>query len=381
MRNLIYINNGVSSVFESQVLAFVKYVKQCELFDRVTLLFGYKNNGEKEFLKTRCLEGIDVIYFKTFPNYCLFNWLIKINLQKAIATLGNDHIAHSIFHIRGEMMSYHLWKIKSRFGIYDRNIVTDIRGVSLEEYKIYSSKSPYDFFKISNYRNALKELKNNYGKISVVSNALKTFLVDKYKVDQSRIAVNSCLVGPNFNFSIEKRVEIRRQMNLLEEEILIVFASGGTAAWQLNERITELANNGFKVLNLSRKAINHGNIINKFISFNKMPEYLSAADVAFIWRDHNIVNWVSSPVKFSEYLACGLPLIHNGSIDLVSRITMEFDCGLQVSDISSISRSKVRDLIDKTDRVKLGKKGQTIFGMKRAVHGYSELYALSNNLE
>ena len=48
-----------------------------------------------------------------------------------------------------------------------------------------------------------------------------------------------------------------------------------------------------------------------------MPEYLSAADVAFIWRDHNIV--IGSRLrKFSEYLACGLPLIHNGSIDLVS---------------------------------------------------------------
>ena len=63
-------------------------------------------------------------------------------------------------------------------------------------------------------------------------------------VDQSRIAVNSCLVGPNFNFSI--KAGRNKASNNLLEEILIVFASGGTAAWQLNERITELANNGLR---------------------------------------------------------------------------------------------------------------------------------------
>ena len=58
-----------------------------------------------------------------------------------------------------------------------------------------------------------------------------------------------------------------------------------------------------------------------------MFKYLSAADAAIIWREQGITNKVASPVKFSEYVCCGLPIITNDSIDLVTNYIKRNNCG------------------------------------------------------
>lgn len=130
--------------------------------------------------------------------------------------------------------------------------------------------------------------------------------------------MNSCLVDDSFTYNKVERIATRKILNLKDDEALLVFASGGTALWQNNKQIIKIAKKGVKVLNLSKIEIKHKNILNKFVPYHKMASYLSAADVAFIWRDKSSVNEVASPVKFSEYLACGLPVIHNGTIDLIN---------------------------------------------------------------
>ena len=59
-----------------------------------------------------------------------------------------------------------------------------------------------------------------------------------------------------------------------------------------------------------------------------MPKYLNAADAAIIWRDKSIVNKVASPVKFSEYVCCGLPVIANKTVDMINNYILKNDCGL-----------------------------------------------------
>ena len=41
----------------------------------------------------------------------------------------------------------------------------------------------------------------------------------------------------------------------------------------------------------------------------EVPAYLAAADVGLLIRESSLVNQVASPVKFAEYLSCGVPLI------------------------------------------------------------------------
>jgi len=56
------------------------------------------------------------------------------------------------------------------------------------------------------------------------------------------------------------------------------------------------------------------------LSLSEMPLYLNSADAAIIWRDKSIVNKVASPVKFSEFICCGLPIIANYSVDMIGEL-------------------------------------------------------------
>ena len=106
------------------------------------------------------------------------------------------------------------------------------------------------------------------------------------------------------------------------------FPAGALANWQNTDVLNKLAEKGFKVLNLSKKNISHKNVINRFNSYNEMPYYLNAADVAIIWRDESVVNKVASPVKFSEFVCCGLPVISNRSVDMISEYITRNESGL-----------------------------------------------------
>lgn len=375
MKNLVYINNGISSVFDSQVLALLKYYQKEQLFDKIMLCFGYKTQKEKDWLLSKKIEGIELFFFKTYPNYPFFNFALQQNLLKTLKTISLN-FSDFFFHIRGEMPAFHFKKVAGQLNINNNQILTDIRGVSKEEVEIYSTTNILlKTIKVSNYNLAIRALKKDK-KISVVSASLKKYLITKHKLKVANIFINSCVVDNNFNYKTVAREQIREELNLAEEDILIVFSTGGVAGWQSNETVLKLADLGFKVLNLSKTLVPHKNIITKFISYKEMPAYLSSADIAFIWRGDNIVNRVSSPVKFSEYIACGLPVIHNGAVDLINKVTSTLECGLLIRNIDELSLDQIKVLIAKTNRPNLAETGQSLFGLEQAKNSYYFIYSL-----
>lgn len=47
------------------------------------------------------------------------------------------------------------------------------------------------------------------------------------------------------------------------------------------------------------------------VPYEKVPMYLNSADFGVIVRNSDIVNFVASPTKINEYLACGLNIIND----------------------------------------------------------------------
>jgi hypothetical protein len=373
--NLIYINNGASSVFDSQVLALLKYYISTNAFSEVILLFGYKNDADKKWIEAKNLDGLKVLYFKSYPNYPFFNFLNSRSIAKSLNNIKGVN-EKTFFHIRGELTSYHFKSIKNNFNIKATNVLTDVRGSSWEEIKEFMNINLIlKWMKLLNVRIANNELKKDVN-ISVVSCALKNYLIDKCKIPSSKIKINSCLVSESFKFSDKERDKIREQLNITNKDILIIFSSGGTAKWQENHIIMDIANKGFKVLNLSKVEVKHNNIINKFVPYSEVPAYLSAADVAFIWRSKSLVNNVSSPVKFSEYVACGLPVIHNGNVDLINQFSKNKDEFLQINKIADFGFLDVKTLIQSTNRDELSSKGVKEFNVKRISESYLSAYKI-----
>lgn len=372
---LFYFCEGIGSVFDSQVLALLQAINEKKYFKKIFLFLGIRNEIQKyDFFDKKINNGIESIFFNTSPNYPFFNIYTRKALTKVLKHRVSD-IDKAVFHTRGEVIALHLSKILDK--AYQSNIIPDIRGTSIEEInEFYDLNKFQKFFKTYNNKKALQNL-NKFNKISVVSESLKKYLINNHKINADKIFITPSLAGKRFKFNNKQRENVRTELKLGDKDKLIVFSSGGTASWQNNDALLILADNGIKVLNLSKKEIHHKNIINRFVTYDEMPSYLNAADAAIIWRDKNIVNEVASPVKFSEYICTGLPVIANNTVAMISEYIRKHQCGILVDDLSAVNLKMINDLSLK-DRKKVSDEGIYNFGAESISEKYLYIYSSIN---
>ena len=371
--NLIYVCNGIGSVFDSQVLALLNYYAKNSDIERIVLFFGYPNDSEKEILLQKQFDNrIELLFFKSYPNYPIFNFLIRKNLFHLLKMI-DINFSKTVFHIRGEVLAWNLYLIQKKLNLQFNNNLVDIRGASKEEVEEY-----FDIdilrkrLKLYNYKRALRNL-INFSSLSVVSNALKNYLIINYHINENKIHVVPTLVDKFFDYDEIERRKKRYKLGIKKNEILFVFSSGGVAKWQNNSIIEIIAQNNYKVLNLSKKLIRNQNVINKFIPYNEIYKYLSAADVAIIWREKSVVNKVASPVKFSEYVCCGLPVVSNNNVDLIKNFIKNHNCGLLIKELEYLKNNEIKNLL-KLNRLKISREGKVKFGIKNISSLYLNVY-------
>ena len=361
----------MGSVFESQVLELLQEIRKQNIFNRVILLLGTSDPGQLDTTYIRTHAKIEVVHFKSFPNFPLFNSFNRINLQRAVVKANLD-LDKTIFHVRGELWAWHLSDIVDKK--FHHNILPDIRGVSIEEIAEFSYFNQIvKYLKIKNYKKAISNLRS-YSRITCVSNSCKEFLSSKYHILKDSISITPCLASKKFVYNQPGSLAIRKKLKIKDTDILVVFSNGGNANWQKNEIIINFAEIGLKCLNLSKVKINHKNIFNECVRYRDMPQYLNAADIAVIWRDMSIVNQVASPVKFSEYVCCGLPVIANQAVDMIVEYISSNACGLILKEVSDIKMNNILPLMMK-DRYSISKQGISRFGMDAIIDSYLDIYS------
>ena len=372
-KQLVYICDGIGSVFDSQVKGLLNEICETKAFSKIYLLLGYKNKADKLKVKKEYFnKNIELLYFKTFPNYAFYNLLSRISLKFALKKISE--LENVVYHIREEILAWHLIHVVSRSN--HKKIIPDIRGANFEEVKQFLGFNIFrEKFKVYNYKKAIQSIKK-VSTITVVSESLKNYLIEKFGIEREKISVTSCLAGKEFKFDLEKRHAARKELNLNPNDKLLVFTSGGTADWQNNEALKYFMIDNVKLLNLSKRKIDYPNVINMFVKYDQIPNYLNAADIALIWREENIVNKVASPVKFSEYLCCGLPVITNSNIDLITDNIRTNNTGKILNSISEFNIEVVNSLL-KYNRDEISSVGIKYFGINSIVQSYLSIY---NNL-
>ena len=73
---------------------------------------------------------------------------------------------------------------------------------------------------------------------------------------------------------------------------------------------------------------------------NEVPKYLLAADYGLLIRENTVTNQVASPVKFAEYLACGLPVIISRNLGDYSEFVTKNNCGYLLNEFNFQPRNK-----------------------------------------
>ena len=98
MKKLIYIAGGNVSVLESQVLELLKFyhIKGIPL----ALIMGYRNTNEKGEIEKKLsnYSFLDVVWFKSYPTYQIFEFLTIRNIFSAVKKVKDWE--NSFFHVR-----------------------------------------------------------------------------------------------------------------------------------------------------------------------------------------------------------------------------------------------------------------------------------------
>ena len=376
MPSLLYLNADMGSVFESQVAHLLNSLSETKKFSRLILLCGVKGKNEEDrVIKSIQKSGIEVAFFKHYPNFPFYNRLQQREIGRALMNLNLDSIC--TIHIRGELLASQALKPIVQGSHELEKVIVDVRGAALEEITLYFKGAFWKkFLKEINYKIALGRLKR-FRRITAVSESLKDYLVHSWAIKNENISVIHCLAGEEFNFDEAKRKKTRDSLSISEDTKLLVFSTGGNAGWQNTNTLKEIISERWTLLNLSKEQIHEPQVITRYIPYEEVSEYLNAADAAVIFRDKTIVNKVACPVKFCEYVCCGLPVISDEGVDLI----MEY---IQSSQVEGIIKKPAEihelnlDALIGSDRAFRAAKAQQKFGCHTIVQQYLDLYFLNS---
>ncbi|MDI6784796.1 MAG: glycosyltransferase, partial [bacterium] len=136
-----------------------------------------------------------------------------------------------------------------------------------------------------------------------------------------------CVDTTQFIYDAKKRAELRKKFGV-DDKLVVVFTVGCFVPYQLLDggiklfqQIQKLQPNAVLLIltpdkeqiqqyleSLGLRTLDLGLYIYN-PQFTEMPDYLLMSDIGLLVRVPSVISEVASPVKFAEYLACGVPVI------------------------------------------------------------------------
>jgi hypothetical protein len=334
---IIYLtyNEQPSGIYNSQVVDVVKFLNH-ELKADIRLvslisLRGYLKN--RRLIKGRLKNAIVLPMIPKLVNWRLNNFLlflISIRL-KPQAIIGRS------------VLATHLALTLKNKG-WCKHVIYDGRGAIAAEW------NEYNVIQDKTLKRIITQLEYQAVKTAdfrlSVSNALIKYWRDSYNYCENKHVVIPCTLNDEFaniQFTEENIISARRKMGFDSENVVLIY-SGSTAEWQSLEIMADF---------IDRQLTNYSNIRMIFLTdpnpviselMQKFPEkvkrfkvkseevmmYLMSADYGLLIREQSVTNRVASPVKFAEYLACGLKVIISENIGDYSKFLVSNGYGFVI---------------------------------------------------
>jgi len=222
-----------------------------------------------------------------------------------------------------------------------KNVIYDGRGAIAHEWKEY--KVITDPGMLSVIIELEKEciLKSSFR--IAVSEAMIEIWKKEYEYASNKHVVIPCTLNAYFekiSINAERILAARKKIGIKKENVVYVF-SGSVAGWQSIQMLKEFMtpvlseNKNAKLLFLTRANETIRSFQNEFndqiscfeLKPKEVAEILIAADYGLLIREQSITNKVASPVKFAEYLACGLKVIISENLGDYSDFIQKYDAG------------------------------------------------------
>jgi len=327
-------NDSPSGIFKSQVIDRVNYLNK----------LGY---------------SIQLITFLPLLNFqqnkrIVLNWLPQAIVLKQLPGLKYWWV--NLILLIPEMLRLKPKRIIGR-SIYATNLGLIIRKLKLVKEVIYDGRGAItaecEEFKMVpiKWLPSIKKLEwkaiNLADRQLTVSNALEKYWKKEFSYIEKKAIVIPCTLGEHFeslDISEQTVTEARKKIGFSNTDIILAY-SGSLAGWQFRKGLDlELAEwlrkrPANKLLFLCREderinALQNdfpNQVARYFLPPEEVPKYLIGADYGLLVRVDLVTNRVASPVKFAEYLACGLKVIISENIGDYSNLVKSKHLGIVIN--------------------------------------------------
>lgn len=366
-------NDAPSGIYSSQVIDVAKFIRH-DLESEIKLIAFISLRKYFQNRKKIKAELGDSIVVPMFPR--IQNWRLNVHSLKLLRAFYKPKL----------IIGRSVLATQLAFGIKQSNtkIVYDGRGAIASEWLEYKVVS--DLSMLSQIKELERECVINSDFRIAVSQSLVSYWNETYNFESKNFVVIPCTLNKAFinqTINLDSIESVRSELGFGQNDVVFVY-SGSLAGWQSLNLINTFIQNRFslndnyKLLFLSESNKDIENIVAKYprrvlckaLTPHKVPFYLQGADYGFLVREESITNKVASPVKFAEYLACGLKVIISDGIGDYTQMVSEENFGMNLKDIPEKMK---RPTID--EKISLSLRAKELFAKSNYKNEYTRVLA------
>jgi glycosyltransferase involved in cell wall biosynthesis len=337
-------NDSPSGLYSSQVIDVVKFISsQFNAEIRLVAFISIRSFSEN---KKRILSELpNAIVLPMVPG--VKRWRLNTIALKWLC----------FFYKPATIIARSVLATQLAFGTKCKNIVYDGRGAIAAEWREY---------RVIEDKRMLEEITelerqavlNSQYRIAV-SEHLVSFWREEYNYGGSQHVIIPCTLNRVFE-EIELNegaINAARSRCGFKESDLVFVYSGSVAGWQSfellhsfiaprlktdrNIRLFFLADADKNIQKL--KSEYPEQVMYKKVSAQEVPLYLMAADYGLLIREETVTNKVASPIKFAEYLVCGLKVIISDHLGDYTEYVKSNKCGFLFNTSTDLKRGSIAE--------------------------------------
>lgn len=385
-----YINIISSNVSQTYVLSFEKNFpfsisrKNFIGINSVSLLEDIK------WIPIRFTSGLG-LFGKIFDLLKMYSITLFLLISKGV----------NIIHARGHPTAVTAVIMKIFFRFRKLHFIFDFRGLWVDERVDkggWNTERNFHKFQFNLFKSIERYLLKKADAIVVLTRAMKLELLNRGFKDKFIEVIPCCCNYELFNIDPFKRKTIRKQLKLNHDDLILGYIGSVGSMYRFEDlfnsfiKLQALKKNVYLLFltndlhaaqiisssYLPEKLIKDHVIIKK-VSYSEMPDYMSAIDISIFFLKNSYARLGTSPTKFAESLASGVPVICNNGIgDLDDHVTNNNFGKLIFSEESKKSGSEnfidAIDFVLTLDRAKLREQSKHIYGLEVAKFRYTNVY-------
>jgi glycosyltransferase involved in cell wall biosynthesis len=203
------------------------------------------------------------------------------------------------------------------------------------------------------------------------SKSLKEYFEMKYKVNNKIDVIQNISTFPKRDLNELNKVKtnLKKQLNL--KNAFVLLHVGSFLQWTDTARSIEIVKklqevlpkvfllivtyeNKTKVSNfLLENQMLQSQFLVTHVPHEEIHQFVPVGDLGLIMRDNSLINQVAFPTKFSEYLACGVPILCSSSIQDVAQDVKKYGLGYVLTENALERDTFLGDVINEANLKKM----------------------------